>query len=268
MGQVTSKARALIFLLLLQIFLIPRFSWADQRELKDFEWTLALRADSVLTDRGATLYRGYQVTPILFLGFFQNRVQIVNASIEYNDFLTKDMIRGRSKIHLVRDDPLYRTHGESRGLRNSRDSTLEWVNALEFFVPDYFDNIFSAKLSYAQDFDEHKGAYLQFRPQLTLASLWVERGLAWIEPQLFFSIGYGNNRHNQFWYGTTAAGASAITDISYGISVLSPLKFDRYFATFEWMRYRVVNGFLAQGALLENQRQGFRASLQIGLNIL
>lgn len=233
---------------------------------KKAEVTVGAKYKTNLMERGAIFYKNWQVLPVIYFGFLENRLQVTANKVEYNDFLVDDVIRGRTGFQLFSDDFFIET-GAERTVRNSRNTTIEWVNALEFFLPNYFDNVVTVQLWVAKDFDEHKGIYAKLDFAASIIKFWGDGALALIEPQVFANIGFGDSKHNLYLYGSNVPSESALTDFEVGLRIVSPIKFDRYFPSFELSYFSILEENLKSGNLLVNDTDGYRAELTLAINI-
>ncbi len=252
-------------LLILLALTLPSIASAKPAEV-----SIGLKYKTNLMERGAVFYKNWQVLPVLYFGLFKNKLQVAPSKIEYNDFLVGNTIRGRTGLQLFTDDFLIST-GAGRTVRNSRTTTVEWVNTLELFLPNYVGNLVTLQFWAAKALDQHKGVYAKFDFAVSIIKFLKDkardRALALVEPQIFASIGFGDSRHNHYLYGTNVPNESALTDFEVGLRIVSPSKFDRYFPAFELSYFSVLDKDLKNGNLLVNDTSGYRAELTFAINI-
>ena len=231
---------------------------------KVFSLALGAKVKSRLEQRGARTYDGVQLQPIVYAGFFDERIQIFGTSLEFLDFLGTRMLRGRTKLSSVSDDPFLKLAGPV-DVRSSRPSTIEWMSRLELFLPSFDSPRVQLDLAYAKELKEHRGDYLELTARLTLARWFLEREKPLVEPQLFATFGFGDSRHNAFWYGA-GAGAGA-SHVEYGLAVVSPARIDRHFPVFRFYRFDILRSPNIGPGQLVGQRGGFQveATLAFGL---
>lgn len=215
--------------------------------------------------RGARAYDGVQAAPLVYLGLFDERIQIFGTSLEFQSFLMEDKLRARTKIALFSDDPFLKLDGPV-DIRSSRPSSLEWMSRLEWFLPSFKTPRFQLDLAYAHEFKEHKGNYLEATGKLTVARLFPEDGKPLVEPQIFGTIGYGDANHNSFWY---AAGVgSGFTHVEYGLSIVAPARIDRHFPVFRVFRYELLGQRPIGPGSLVQQRSGFQVEATFAFGLL
>lgn len=233
---------------------------------KKTEVTIGLKYMTNIAERGAIFYKNWQVLPVIYFGFFNNRLQFLGNKLEYNDYLFEDVVRGRTGFQYF-DDNFFLKTGADRTVRNSRPSTFEWINTLEFFLPNYFDNIVTMKMFIAYDLDEHNGIYGNFDLAASVVKFWGDDALALVEPQIFANIGFGDGKHNQYMYGSNITEA-AITDFAVGLRIVSPIKYDRHYPSFELYYFSIFDDVLKNGNLLVGDTEGYRAELTLAVNLL
>jgi len=230
---------------------------------KLFSLALGAKASTGTVVRGARTYDGLQLSPVFYLGFFDERVQIFGTSLELNDFIWSDKLRARTKIGLLSDKPFLKFDGPT-DIRASRPSSLEWTSRLELFLPSFEQTWFQLDLVFAHELKEHKGNYVELVGKLTLARLWLEKKLPLVEPQLFMAVGYGDKAHNSLWYGRPSGGS---THAEYGFSVVSPARIDRHYPIFRFYRYDVWGNPPTGPGLLLGHRSGYQLEAQIAFGI-
>ncbi len=230
-----------------------------------WELVAGLKAVSNLSRRGATLYDSPQFNPLVYAGFFENRLQFLVTSLEYADFLSGRWLRGRSKVQLVSDKPLYTT-GEPRTIRNSRESTVEWTQTLEFFAPSFDDYRFGLDLRWVQDVMRYGGSHFEATPRVTICRLGEDHGKALVAPQLFATLGFGTRGHNQYQYGPSAE--AGFNHWAGGVRVLLPGRYDPAYWALEASYYEVLGGANRRGVLLDGKTSGWRLEVTAALKIL
>ncbi len=232
-------------------------------EGKVFSLALGVKPATGTVIRGARTYDGIQFSPVIYLGFLDERIQIFGTSLELNDFVWPDKLRARTKIAALSDEPFIKTDGPP-DIRASRPSSIEWTSRLELFLPSFQEAWLQLDLAFAQDVKAHKGSYLELSGRLTLARLWLENKKPLVEPQLFGTIGYGTKAHNSFWYG---ANTSGVSHSEVGISVVCPARIDRHFPVFRAYRYDVWGSPPSGPGLLLGHRAGYQVEATIAFGI-
>lgn len=218
-----------------------------------------------LVRRGARYYDGVQVTPVVYLGFFDHRVQFLFNSLEFTDFLYSDTLRGRTKINTVSDRPLLKTSGPLT-VRNSRESSWEWTTRLEFFPTGFLENWGQLDLAYAKDLKAHGGHYLELTGRVTLARLSIEGERPKYQPQLFVTTGWGDSKHNAYQYGASPA-KSGLNHVAYGFYLVSPSRIDPHYPVVQLYRYDVIGSENRAGSLVK-QTSGYHLDITIAFGVL
>jgi hypothetical protein len=239
---------------------------ASKKKKFNFSIMAGGRASSNLERRGATLYDSWQLSPFLYFGFFEDRIQFLVNSIEYVDFLVPGLLRGRTGFFTVSDRPFFKTGGEPTGFRNQRRTSYEWTSTLELFLPERANEIGELDLIYSKDLKAHSGHYVEVMPRITLAQLFPDaQGKPQIQPQLFASVGWGDRLHNSYQYGSEAE-MSGWNNFSYGLMVLAPTRLDSHYPVLTVSHYQVL-GQSKQGNWVADKTSGFNVSALVAFAI-
>jgi hypothetical protein len=233
-------------------------------EGKVFSVALGAKLANDVVRRGARLYDGVQASPLLYLGLFDERVQFFLTSLELNDFVVADRIRARTKVSAVSDRPFLETSGPLT-IRNARQTSWEWTSRIETFFPSFQETWGQIDLAYAKDLKAHGGHALELTGRLTLARLKFEKEKPLFQPQAFFTVGWGDERHNEYLYGATRGGG--INHVAYGLMLLMPSRIDPHFPVVQLYRYDVVGGANRTGSLL-TQTSGYHLDITVAVGIL
>ena len=237
---------------------------ADNENL--FKLALGAKTQNVLARRGATLYGSFQITPIIYVGFFDERIQIFGTSLELVEFLKAEILRARTKVASFSDDPFFVT-GDAKGIRNSRDSTFEWTSTLEWFFPDHKRNWGEIDLRYSKDLKAHSGDYVEASARLSLGKFFGEGFIPTLQPQVFVTVGYGGSQHNQYFYGSNAD-SPGFNNVEVGLLVLLPGKYDSAYPAVTLSRYEILGAKNRAGTLVSDKVSGIYAQLTIAFGVL
>lgn len=204
---------------------------------------LGFRYSSVLENRGAILYRDFQIDPIVAAFFLDDRLEFLGDSIGYRDFVLKDRIRLRTRLVSITDKPLFPAYDSIRLGRPSRADTYEWSNQIEIFLPGYNEN-YKAEidLSFAKDLFVHYGNYLNLQTKFKLFEFRIPNAKIKVEPNFFSSIGWGDSAHNQYFYGPSANSAG-LNNISYGFWFAFPEEADRFYPIIKFEHFQVLDEY-------------------------
>jgi len=223
----------------LPILCLAGFTLCLSSEAKILKIAGALKLDSNLNRRGATLYSGIQISPIFYLGLFDEHVRWLGTNVSLVSSPIKEIFRVQTKVAYVRDQPLFVVASDSKNFRHNRPDTWEWTTTLQLRFPNFRKQTYALDLSYAKDIDAHRGDYLEISGRLTLAGLIpTDTGYAF-QPQLFASLGFGGSRHNEYQYGSGAVGTDP-NNLRIGLYIISTARVDSDFPLVSFYYYRVL----------------------------
>lgn len=172
---------------------------------------------SIWENRGVIQYHDFQLLPIVALFMYEDRLEIVPSYISYRDYIYSDRIRFRTRLQTVNDNPVFPKHDSIKDIYPDRESTYEWVNRLEFFIPAYNENyIAEIDLAIHKDLKAHHGLYTELMGKLklfTFENTFLKEST--VEPNLYFSLGHGDKRHNEYFYGAT--NSDGVNNLAYGL---------------------------------------------------
>lgn len=199
-------------------------------------WTsanLGIRYSSLMHHRGIILYRDFQIDPVISLFFLDEKAFFTGDTIGYTDFIfkdsLKDQLRFRTRLVAFGDVPLFPYNDNIRSQYHHRDSTYEWSNRLEWYLPGYNkDYVSTLSVDYRKDIGEHSGNYFEFEWRAKLFDYSFSRPNYYLEPNFFVTAGWGDERHNQYLYGPSANQAE-FNNLNYGIVVSFPKETDRFY---------------------------------------
>ncbi|AZZ36391.1 hypothetical protein CIK05_06165 [Bdellovibrio sp. qaytius] len=228
---------------------------------------LGVRYSSLLQNRGIILYKDFQIDPVVGVFFLDDKLEYLGDSIGYRDFIYSDKIRLRSRFVSITDKPLFPAHEALKNSSPSRKDTYEWANQLEFFLPGYNENYFSEiDISYAKDLVAHKGQYVELQSKTKLFDFVIPKMDTKIEPNIYFSVGWGDDRHNRYLYGPTAD-VSEFNNLSYGFWFAFPDEADRFYPIVQIKHFEVL-GQSKDAEYAKNSNSGYLISFIATYGIL
>lgn len=226
---------------------------------------LGVRYSSLLQNRGLVFYEDFQIDPVLGVFFLDDKIEFLGDSIGYRDFIYADKIRFRTKLASLTDKPLFPDR-DAHKISSGRKETQEWVNGFEFFIPGYNEN-YQAEIdfSYAKDIAAHRGTYLELQSKIKLFDFRLFHVETLIEPNLFLSLGWGDERHNKYLYGPSANKAE-INNYAYGVWFAFPEEADRFYPIIQIKHFSVTGK--SKDAEFSKEKSGFLISFIATYGIL
>lgn len=202
---------------------------------------LGARYSSVYVRRGVIVYRDYQIDPVISLFFLDDRLEFVGDSLGFRDFIYQDKIRLRTRMVSISDNAFFPDHASVSEGMPDRPTTYEWSNSIEAFFPGYNDD-YQAELGLSHNLDvtRHYGNYFELIAKVKFLnnfSLPVIGKLA--EPNLVATIGWGDARHNQYFYGPSDD-KDGFNNVSYGVWLAFPNDADRFYPIVQLMRFQTL----------------------------
>ncbi len=221
---------------------------------------LGIRYSSLLRNRGLVYYRDFQIDPAISVFFLDDRVEFVGESIGYRDFVYSDVLRLRTQLVSISDQPLFPKYASIRDGIVRRPKTYEWANRVELFLPGYNDQ-YQAELDFgvAKDISIHHGHYLDVLGKVKLFDFKAPLINYRIEPNVFVNIGWGDAAHNQYYYGPSMY-KSGLNNISYGLWFAFPEDSDRFYPIIQITRFDTIGDFKA-GEYAVGRNQGWLFSV-------
>ncbi len=200
---------------------------------------IGVRFASILEHRGTVNYHDFQIDPVLSFSMFDDRLQYLGDSLGYNDFVYGDRVRLRTRIVSISDKPFFPAHESVKNNFPDRKSTYEWASRIELFLPGYNDSYWGEfDLQYSKDVSQHLGNYWDLEGKVKLFQFRAPLIRYLIEPQFFVNVGWGDARHNKYFYGPSAD-QNGINNVSYGLWFSFPEDADRYFPVIQLSRFEV-----------------------------
>ncbi len=240
----------IIFSLIINICFIAKSNAESLLKWDEFHVALGGQAESQIYKRGIITYGGSQALPIYAITLFNPDLILAGSALYYKrQFFNKNLfIRTRLNFDSTNDSPLYLT-SEKKDDRIRRESTAEFDLFLEYLFP----NESFLRLNVSQDLIAHKGHYLELRGRLALFDWLKNPGeKALIQPGLFFAAGYGDSKHNEYFYGA-GANTSSFNNIEYGLSVTSPKVIDLFWPTFTISRFNLLGENNKNGSYVQEK---------------
>jgi hypothetical protein len=217
---------------------------------------LGIRYSSVLASRGVIFYRNFQIDPVVGLFFFDDRLEFLGDSIGYRDFVWGDKLRLRSKFNAISDDPLFPSSKTYRQQFPDRGNSYEWTNRAELFLPGYNDNYRAEiDLSHSYDFTSHHGQYVEATVKTRLLRFTPLSDGPLLEPNFVAALGWGNGRHNAYFYGPTANQAG-FNNFSLGLWLALPNDADRFYPIVQLTYFRTIGDQNRSASFASGRSQG------------
>ena len=216
----------------------------------DFKVALGAQADSLIYKRGIITYEGPQAFPIYAVSLFHPDLILAGSALYYKQKILSENLFFRTRLNIdsTNDTPLYFTT-EEESERVRRESTAEFDFFLEYLMPSES----FIRFNFSQDLVAHKGQYLELRGRLGLFDIIKNEGeRALVQAGVFVAAGFGDQRHNEYFYGQGAA-ASGFNKVEYGISVVSPKVIDLFWPTFTISRFHLVGDNNKNGSFVQEQ---------------
>lgn len=215
---------------------------------------------NLMEKRGVIYYKDFQVAPVVAAYFFDRRVEYLTDSIGYRQFLIEDKLRWRSSIHYINDDPVFPKHKAFMHQAVDRAGTFEWMNRLEFYFPTYSQYQGEFDIGLGKDLKEHSGIYLEFSGKIKVfEKTWNIISDDRSEVNLFATVGYATQEHNEYLYGLGAR--EGFTHLSTGIWINFPDRADRYTPIVMIKYFEVLDSQNRNASWAQNNNHGIMVTL-------
>lgn len=172
---------------------------------------------SIWESRGVIQYNDFQLAPAIAVFMFEDRFEFLTSSVSYRDFIYEDKIRLRTRFQAISDNPIFPKHDSIKDIYPDRENSWEWVNRAEFFIPGYNEDYISEfDFGIHKDLKAHHGLYYELTGKLKLFTFQnTLLRTSMVEPNLIVTVGYGDKRHNEYYYG--ALDSEGLNNLSYGV---------------------------------------------------
>ncbi len=219
---------------------------------------LGVRFSSIYQKRGVIIYRDFQIDPVISLFFFDDQLAFLGDSIDYQKFIFNDQIRFRTKISVIGDDPLFPDYESVRVGNVNRETTYEWSNGIDFYIPGYnSDYLGEFEFTWSKDLKAHSGNHLNLIGKAKLFDF--DLLSTKLEPNLVASVGYADRAHNQYLYGPSA-NEIGFTDYTFGFWLALPGLADRHYPIVQLVRFGVLGEKNRQGDYATGKNEGYLLS--------
>lgn len=223
---------------------------------------------STWQSRGVIQYNDYQLLPVIAVFMFEDRFEFLTSSISYRDFIYEDKIRFRTRLQAIADNPIFPKHDSIADIYPDREDSWEWVNRLEFFLPAYSD-AFISEIDFGihKDLKAHNGIYAELMTKFklfTFENTLVKKSI--VEPDLFVSVGYGDKRHNEYYYG--AQDSEGINNLAYGLWFNFLDLADRNNPVITLQHFEVLGDKNKNAPLARNRNAGYLATFTFTHDLL
>lgn len=253
----------LIFLMLL--FLTPALRADVHQKGLLSSLFIGARYSSQIQKRGVIFYPDFQVDPIFAFFLFDDRLEFLGDSIGFRDYIYSDVIRLRSRLVSISDNPLFPAHEAFKNTFPDREDTFEWSTSLEIFLPGYNNKYFAEiDINYSKDIVKHQGNYLELVSKVKITDFLLLNTK--MEPNFVGSIGWGDRAHNQYYYGPDDS-SSGFTNYSLGLWLALPEKVDRFYPNLQIMYFNSL-GDHKNAQFSQNRSEGLLISFIAALSLM
>lgn len=222
--------------------------------------------ESLIEKRGVIFYRDFQVDPGLTAFFFDDRLEFLDDSLTYRDFVYGKSVRLRTKIAYVSDRPFFPAYGSVSDSPPLRTPTYEWSNSVEIFLPAYDDDYrIEIDLTESKDVAVSQGNEFEVLTKLKLFS--GNLFGTTLEPNLVLGAGWGDTPMNAYFYGPNA-GPTGINHFDYGFWLALPELSDRYYPIVQVMHFQTLGDANRAGTFAVNRNEGFLFSFIASVRLL
>lgn len=256
---IVNDMKSIIYFLLVLFFslnvladYVPTNKWGNLSGVK-----IGARFSSIWESRGIVQYNDFQLLPIVAVFAFEDRVEFLTSSISYRDFIYEDKVRFRTRLQAISDNPIFPKHESIQEIYPDREDSFEWVNRLEFFIPGYNEHYLGElDLALHKDLKAHNGLYTELMGKLKLFTFqneFIRRSI--VEPNFYFSLGYGDKRHNEYYYG--AVDSTGVNNLAYGLWFNFTDLADRNNPVITIKHFEVLGDKNKNGALARDRDSGY-----------
>lgn len=225
---------------------------------ENFSLALGAQGSSLLYKRGIVTYSGYQIIPIYSLNLFNENLLLAGSGLYYKlQASEKSHFWFRLNGNSTPDRPLYSTV-DNQDERVERKETSEF----DIFYQYEFERSSYLRFNYSKDLKAHKGNYYEFKFRYNIVDI-SNKGL--FEIGTFVSLGYGDQRHNEYFYGNGAS-KSSLNNAEYGISVTSSKAIDNFWPTLKLTRFEIL-GDENQNASFVREKSSFTVEALVAFKV-
>ena len=145
--------------------------------------------------------------------------------------------------------------------------TYEIANGFELFLPGYNSN-YRAEISlmHYKDIKVHRGDYFELQTKVKLFDFKTPLSSARLEPNLVYTTGLGNSRHNNYAYGAGGE-AGDLTYHSLGIWVAIPEVVDRFYPNLQLTYFETASS-QRNGVFAKDRNHGILFSFIASFSVL
>ena len=228
---------------------------------------IGARYSSILESKGVVLYRDFQIDPVVGIFLFDDRLEFLGDSIGYRDFVYSDVVRLRTRIVSITDEPLFPNYQSVKSGSPNRPDTYEWNSRLELFLPGYNGKYLAElDLGYSKDVSVSHGSYFELQSKIKIFDFRILPEQTLIESNIFASLGWGDSLYNQYYYGPSAD-SSGFNNLSYGFWFAFPKEADRYYPIIQLTHFEVLGDY-KKGEFTKGRDSGLLFSFIATVGIL
>ena len=236
------------------LVLTPSKSWSNESFIIH-DVDLGLQYSSLTEGKSVIFYKDFQIDPVLTFQFINQHFEFLGDNISYKQFIHNDNLMIRTRLVDISDQPLFPAHSSLKKNSPHRKSSYEWSNRIEYYLTSYHTHYLAEfDFEYGHDLFTHHGNYFALESKIKLFSVNV------FEPNLFVSLGSGDKKNNNYYYGEGSKNLS-LTNFSTGINLLVPEFVDRYYCMTKVNYFTVIGHENQNAAYAKNNNHGFLFTL-------
>lgn len=227
---------------------------------------LGARFSSVLQKRGVVQYGDFQLDPVFSVFLLDDKLEFLGDSLDYRDFFVDETIRYRVGFSQISDNPLFPAYESIKSHYVDREDSYEVFGGLEFFLESYEKDYWGElSFSLSKDLKAHQGYYMDAQAKLKLTQFNFLK--YHIEPHAVMRVGWGDEKHNKYFYGPTAT-AEGVNNWAYGMWFEFPNDSDRAFPIIQIMRFQTLGENRQNAAFAKDHNEGVLFSLIATIGLL
>lgn len=199
-----------------------------------YDWNVGLMYSSLMESRGVILYDDFQLTPVIAFNIYNDHLSFAGNALEYKNELIEHVLQYRGRIYPNSDQPFFPARQRTINRFHHRPTSLENSHRLEYYFVNNTDNYKgSLALEYDLDLNSYHGNTIKIESLLKFATLKKT------ELNVYISLGAGDLKNNQYWYGNTSAPFS-LNHFETGINLLLPEEVDRFYPVIQIHYFTVL----------------------------
>lgn len=226
-----------------------------------YDISFGIHYQSLKVHQGVIFYRDFQLNPDLNFKIINDHWEFVGDSLNYSRYLINDKIKYRSKLVEITDRPYFPQNKNIYSRSPHRNDSTEWINRLEFNFLGYSNHyIGQLAFEFGHDLFTHHGDYFDLETKIKLFKY------KFLEPDLFASLGFGDLKNNQYYYGKNA-NRFGTNNFEIGLNILVPEEVDRYYSVAQIHYFEVLNQTNKNADFSKNNNHGFQITFTMVKNV-